>query len=110
MGTSFLLYANTDKYLLKSGNKKNKRGQNQTDIVWESNDVKLGITLENNLKFHKHLSNICSKANRKLSALTRVAKFLSFKKRNFSFHLYSLKLLLSRNVNITNFYHVSNSR
>ena len=30
MGTSFLLYANTDKYRLKSGNKKNKRGQNQT--------------------------------------------------------------------------------
>ena len=52
------------------------------DIVQESNYVKLlGITLDNNLKFDKHASNICSKANRKLSALTRVAKFPPFKKR-----------------------------
>ena len=30
------------------------------DIVWESNDVKLlGIKLANNLKFDKHVSNIC---------------------------------------------------
>ena len=56
------------------------------DIVWESNDVKLlGITLGNNLKFDIHVSNICSKANRKLSALTRVAKFLPFKKRRILF-------------------------
>ena len=66
------------------------------DIVWESNDVKrLGITLNNNLKFDKQVPNICSKANRKLSALTRVAKFLPFKKKVFS-----LKLLLSRSLNI----------
>ena len=50
------------------------------------NDVKrLGIILDNNLKFDKHVSNICSKANRKLSALTRVAKFLPFKKRRILF-------------------------
>ena len=56
------------------------------DIVWESNDVKrLGITLNNNLKFDKHVPNICSKANRKLSALTRVAKFLPFKQRSILF-------------------------
>ena len=30
------------------------------DIVWECNDVKLlGTTLDNNLKFDKHVSNIC---------------------------------------------------
>ena len=40
------------------------------DIAWESNDVKLlGITLDNNLKFDKHVSNIFSKANRKLKTL-----------------------------------------
>ena len=56
------------------------------DIVWESNDVNLhGITLGNNLKFDKHVSNICSKVSRKLSALTRVAKFLPFKKRRILF-------------------------
>ena len=51
-----------------------------------SYDVRLlGITLDNNLKFDKHVSNIWSKANRKLSALTKVAKFLPFKKRSILF-------------------------
>ena len=56
------------------------------DIVWESKDIKLlGITFDNNLKFDKRMSNICSKANRKLSALTRVSKFPPFKKRRILF-------------------------
>ena len=77
---------NTDKcHLLVS---ENKNGQTwvklERDIVWESNDVKLlGITLNNKLKFDKHVFNICSKGNRKLSALARVAKF--FKKRLIAF-------------------------
>ena len=79
---------NTDKcHLLISGNKNEQMwAKLDRDIFWESNDVKLlGITLDNNLKFDKHVSNICSKANRKLSALTRVAKFLPFKKRRILF-------------------------
>ena len=61
-------------------------GKLDRDIVWKSNDVKLlGITLDSNLNFEKHLSNICSKANRKLSALARVAKLLPFKKRRILF-------------------------
>ena len=74
---------NTDKcHLLISGNKNEQMwAKLDRDIFWESNDVKfLGITLDNNLKVDKHVSNICSKANRKLCALTRVAKFLPFKK------------------------------
>ena len=56
------------------------------DVVWKSNDVELlGVTIDNNLRFDKHLSNICLKANRKLSALTRVAKFAPFKKRRILF-------------------------
>ena len=39
--------------------------------------------MDNNIKSDKHVSNICLKANRKLSALTRVAKFVPFKKRAF---------------------------
>ena len=66
---------NTDKCHLSVS--RNKNGQMwaklDRDIVWESNDVKpLGI---------KNVSNICSKANRKLNTLTRVAKFIPFKKR-----------------------------
>ena len=52
------------------------------DIVWESNDVELlGVTIDKNLIFDKHVSKICLKANMELSALTRVAKFVPFKKR-----------------------------
>ena len=79
---------NTDKcHLLISGNKNEYMwAKLDEDIVWESNDVELlGVTIDNNLRFDKHLSNICLKANRKLSALTRVAKFVPFKKRRILF-------------------------
>ena len=78
----------TDKcHLLISDNKNEQMwGKLDRDIVWEKSDVKLlWITLDNNLKFDKHVSNICSTANRKLSALTRVAKFPPFKKRRILF-------------------------
>ena len=79
---------NTDQCHLLISVKKNEQmwAKLYRDIVWESNNVKLlGIPLHNNLKFDKHVSNICSKANRKLSTLTRVAKFLPFKKRRILF-------------------------
>ena len=56
------------------------------DIVWESNEIELlGVTIDNNLRFDKRVSNICLKVNRKLSVLTRVAKFVPFKKRRILF-------------------------
>ena len=37
------------------------------DKIWEIADVKLlGITIDKELKFDKHVSKICSKASRKL--------------------------------------------
>ena len=55
------------------------------DIVWESNDVELtGVTIDNSLRFDKNVRNVFLKANRKLSALARVAKFVLFKKGAFS--------------------------
>ena len=51
------------------------------DIVWESNDVELlGVTIDNNLRFDKHVSNICLKASRRRIALTRVADLFFLKK------------------------------
>ena len=79
---------NTNKCHLIIPGKKNEQmwAKLYRDIVWESNDVKLlGIILDNNLKFDGHMSNICSKTNRKLSPLTRVAKFLPFKIHVFLF-------------------------
>ena len=56
------------------------------DIVMESNDVKLlGVTIDNNLRFDKHVSNICLKANRKISAFIGVAKFFLFLKNTYLF-------------------------
>ena len=40
----------------------------------------LGITIDNELKFDEHLSNACLKANRKLSVLTRIRKYLVLRK------------------------------
>ena len=77
------------------------QGKLDRDIVWESNIIKLlGITLNNKPKFDdKHVSNICPKANRKLSTLTRLANFLPFKKRLILF-----KAFTSQNLNIVHSY------
>ena len=50
-----------------------------TDLIWESNSVKLlGITIDNHLKFDKQISLLCAKANRKLSALASISYYLTF--------------------------------
>ena len=50
--------------------------------VWERNQVKLlGITIDNELKFDDHITKICRKANSKLSAVSRLARYLSMKQR-----------------------------
>lgn len=79
---------NTDKcHLLMAGNKIEdtwvKIGENK---LWETGKVKLlGINIDNQLKFDHHVLNLCAKANQKLSALTRMARFLSFEKRRTLF-------------------------
>ena len=56
------------------------------ELIWESNDVKLlGVTIDRDLKFDKHVLKLCSKANQKLSAFSRMAKLLSFNKRRTLF-------------------------
>ena len=41
----------------------------------------LGITIDSELTFHKHCISLLSKANQKLSALARIAKYLTIDKR-----------------------------
>ena len=67
---------NSDKcHLLVAGHKfKQIWAKIGIDLIWESNSVKLlGITLDNHLKFDKHISLLCAKVNRKLSALARIS-------------------------------------
>ena len=48
--------------------------------IWESNDQKLlVVNIDRNLKFNHYISKQCKKAGRKLSALTRISKFMSLK-------------------------------
>ena len=69
-------------HLFVSGNKHEhiwaKIGDDQ---IWESRAVKLlGITIDNELKFDQYVSNVCKKAQRKLTVLTRIKGCLDFKK------------------------------
>lgn len=59
---------------------------NQT--IWENNNVHLlgiTITIDSVLKCGKQLPELCKKANWKISALSRLRKFLRFEKRNLIF-------------------------
>ena len=54
----------------------------QNQMIWEKNKVVLlGLQIDSKLKFKDHVLNICSKAGRKLSTLTRMVNFLSFHKK-----------------------------
>ena len=78
------LKLNTDKcHLLMAGNKHEHIWVKLVDKkIWENNTVKLlGVTIDSQLKFDSHVLNICSKAGRKLSVLTRMTKYLSFDKK-----------------------------
>ena len=79
---------NTDKcHLLVSGHKHEKCwARVGDDQIWEENKVKLlGVTIDNQLSFENHINNICTKANRKLSVLSRMGSILDFEKKRLMF-------------------------
>ena len=70
-------------HLLISGNKHEhiwaKIGEHK---IWELLGVIIDI-IDNKINFEEHVNSLCNKANKKLAALIRLVKFLSFeKKRN----------------------------
>ena len=79
---------NTDKCrLIVSGYKHEQVWANiGKNLIWESNNVTLlGVTIDRDLTFDKHVLKFCSKANQKLSALFRMVNLLSFNKRRTLF-------------------------
>ena len=51
-------------------------------LIWEERNVKLlGVEIDSNLLFNKHVRSLYMKASRKLSALTRVVKFMNLQQR-----------------------------
>ena len=64
----------------RSGDKHEQVWENiGEDLISESNNAMLSIDID--LKFDKHVLKLCSKADQKLSALSRMAKLFSFNKR-----------------------------
>ena len=50
--------------------------------IWENNNVMLlGVNINNNLNFNKHISTVCSKTANKHAALTRLSKIVNEKQR-----------------------------
>ena len=45
-------------------------------IKTSSSEEPLGIKIDSNLTFHDHFKSLCSKGNKKLSALSRVSKYM----------------------------------
>ena len=77
-------------HLFVSGNKhENMWAKIGDDQIWESRTVKLlGITIDNELKFDEYISNVCKKAQKKLTVLTRIKKYLDFNKLRLLFKIF----------------------
>ena len=65
------------------------------DLVLVPNDsVKLlGITIDSELKFTDHVKSLCAKTSRKVTAFSRVAKLLDFKKARLLYNAFILSSL-----------------
>ena len=52
------------------------------DKIRQDHSIKLlGVSIDNKLKFDKHVLSIIKKANSKLSTLLRMTKFMTFQKK-----------------------------
>ena len=70
--------SNSDKCHLIIVNNQDNDIKIGNDVITSENSVKrLGVTIDNKLNFNEHVDNICKKANNKLRALARIAKYLS---------------------------------
>ena len=51
------------------------------ELIWESNEEKLlGVIIDRDLRFEMHVTSICKKASRKLTAIARYRRLLTFEK------------------------------
>ena len=50
--------------------------------IWEGKEEKLlGLYIDRDLTFTSHIANICAKVRQKLTAISRIAKFMALEKR-----------------------------
>ena len=75
--------ANPDKFQAIAIEKKTPKSQNISfnlsgnKIVCEENVKLLGVTIDSDLNFDTHISEICKKASRQLNILKRVGKYMN---------------------------------
>ena len=73
--------ANTEKsHLLLSGSNRLTANIDGNVIESEDNQILLGITIDSNLSFHKHINDLCKKASAKLNALARISGYVDLPK------------------------------
>ena len=66
----------------------------KSSVIERSSSEKfLGITIDSNFTFEKHINELCKKGNLKLHALTRCAKFMSTEKRRLLFKAFIISQL-----------------
>ena len=68
-------------HVLLSTNEKIVTKVDSAEIENSQSEKVLGVTIDSQLSFEKHINNIWGKAKAKLSALSRVAHFMNFNKR-----------------------------
>ena len=74
--------ANPDKCHLLFSGKNNFKAKIDNYVIESSKQQKLlGVLLDSQLKFDKHLDNLCKKASQKLSALCRVSSYMNTDKK-----------------------------
>ena len=52
----------------------------------------LGITIDSDLKFGKHISDLCNKVNKNINALFRVTGYMSLEKRRILIETFFVEL------------------
>ena len=73
---------NTDKsHLLLSGNASLTSNIDNNLIESENEQVLLGVMIDSNLSFEKHINNLCKKASQKLNTLARISGYINLQKR-----------------------------
>ena len=74
---------NPNKFHLLLSNTDNKFSLNIEKNILENSDTHklLGILIDNELKFDKHVEQLCKKAILKLHALARISKYMSLRQR-----------------------------
>ena len=59
-----------------------------SSIKASKKEVVLGVRIDSDLIFKKHVASICPKANQKRHTLTRVSKYMSLRKRRILMRLF----------------------